>query len=275
MTASKLTSNKDLLRFDSIAFAKFLHFKRSQLGWSTRELAQRAKISQPYVVALERARNTKSKTKATPTPTVDVIAQLAFALDIDAKTLFARAMKIASRHVLLVVDETAPTPLKIVQQSSINQPQNWLCAAKSGDISLRRKKSRQYKPADIAQALNDELQNLRVKIANQTLGLIFSETSEAMTEYDNPQAVLKFEHQWADVVDKATEAAGAQSVFNVCVYKIADLKTLDDPMKAFDELVEVHDEIWTYTDSKLELSSTDLILDQRSKISARLKIKQH
>lgn len=251
MTARKPKPLSDHLQFDPAGFAMLLNAKRNQLGWSTRQLAIRAKISQPYVVALERARNANSKIKRTPIPTVDVIAQLAFALDIDANTLFNQAMKVASRHVLLVVDESAPAPLQIVKQASINQPQTWLCAAKSDDISLRRTKSRQYKPADITQALNRELQNLRNKIANQTLGLIFSETSKAMTEFENPQAVLKFEHKWADVVNKAATAAGAQAAFNVCVYKISDLKTLANPTKAFNELVEVHDELWTYTGSTL------------------------
>ncbi len=266
MSARKPAMTNNLMQFNPVGFASLLNSKRNQLGWSTRELAQRAKISQPYVVALERARNTNSRTKRTPTPTVDVIAQLAFALDIDTNTLFDLAMKIASRHVLLVVDETAPTPLKIVQQSLINQPQTWLCAAKSGDISLRKNKSRLYKPADITKALNSELQNLRGKIANQTLGLIFSETSEAMTEFDNPQAVLKFEHKWADVVDKATTAAGAQALFNVCVYKIADLKTLANPTKAFDELVEVHDELWIYTGSTLATTNSTMTRNHQTQI---------
>ncbi len=266
MSARKPAMTNNLMQFNPVGFASLLNSKRNQLGWSTRELAHRAKISQPYVVALERARNSNSKVRKTPTPTVDVIAQLAYALNIDSNTLFARAMKIASRHVLLVVDETAPKPLQIVQQSLINQPQTWLCASKSGDISLRRTKSRQYKPADITQALNNELQNLREKIANQTLGLIFSETSEAMTEFDNPQAVLKFEHKWADVVDKAATSVGAQAAFNVCVYKIADLNTLTNPTKAFDELVEVHDELWTYTNSMLVLSDSSLTQSHQTQI---------
>ena len=242
------------MQFNSVGFASLLNSKRNQLGWSTRELATRAKISQPYVVALERARNTNSRTKRTPTPTVDVIAQLAFALDIDANTLFDLAMKVASRHVLLVVDETAPAPLHIVNQSSIIQPQTWLCAEKTGDIDLRQTKSRIYKPADITLALNSELQKLRSRIASQTLGLVFSETSEVMTEFDNPQAVLKFENKWADVVNRAVTAAGAQAAFNVCVYKIADLNKLTNPTKAINELFEVHDEVWSYTNSKLTLS---------------------
>jgi transcriptional regulator with XRE-family HTH domain len=269
MSESKPEPTNALLQFNPVGFATLLNAKRHQLGWSTRELAQRAKISQPYVVALERARNTNSKTKKTPTPTVDVIAQLAFALNIDANTLFNQAMQISSRHVLLIVDHSATNPLKIVKQASINQPQTWLCAEKSGDIDLRQTKSRLYKPADITHALNSELQNLRSKIANQTLGLIFSETSGAMTEFDNPQAVLKFENKWADVVDRAVTAAGAQAAFNVCVYKITDLKKLTNPTKAINELFEVHDEVWSYTNSTLTLNR-----DCKPKIIKLLTIKQ-
>jgi transcriptional regulator with XRE-family HTH domain len=269
MSKSKPEPTNALLQFNPVGFATLLNAKRHQLGWSTRELAQRAKISQPYVVALERARNTNSKTKKTPTPTVDVIAQLAFALNIDANTLFNQSMQISSRHVLLIVDHSATNPLQIVKQASINQPQTWLCAEKSGDIDLRQTKSRLYKPADITHALNSELQNLRSKIANQTLGLIFSETSGAMTEFDNPQAVLKFENKWADVVDRAVTAAGAQAAFNVCVYKITDLKKLANPTKAINELFEVHDEVWSYTNSTLTLSR-----DCKPKIIKLLAIKQ-
>ncbi|NBS00016.1 MAG: XRE family transcriptional regulator, partial [Actinobacteria bacterium] len=236
MTVSKSKRSGELLQFNAQGFAQLLHQRRLQLGLSTRELATRAKISQPYVVA---------KTKKTPTPTVDVIAQLAFALNIDANTLFNQAMQISSRHVLLIVDHSATTPLEIVEQASINQPQTWLCAEKSGDIDLRQTKSRLYKPADITYALNSELQKLRGRIASQTLGLIFSETSEVMTEFDNPQAVLRFENKWADVVNRAVTAAGAQAAFNVCVYKIADLNKLANPTKAINELFEVHDEVWS------------------------------
>lgn len=265
MAEGKRTRPTNLMQFDPIGFAQLLNTKRDQLGWSTRQLAERAKISQPYVVALERARNSDSKTLRTPTPTVDVIAKLAFALDIDADTLFNQAMRIASRHVLLVVDETAPTPLKIVKQASINQPQTWVCAEKSGDISLRRTKSRRYKPADITRALNNELQRLRDRITHQTLGLIFSETSQAMTEFDNPGAVIDFEHKWADVVDWAATTAGAQAAFNICVYKVADLKTLADPTRVFDELVEVHDEVWTFTNSTLTQTNQFKIRDLMKK----------
>jgi transcriptional regulator with XRE-family HTH domain len=254
MSTRKLQPSFDRIAFNATGFAKLLHEKRRELGWSTRELASRAKVSQPYIVALERARSSKSRVKKTPTPTVDVVAQIAYALNIDPSELFNKAMQIANRHVLLVVDDSAPEPLQIVKRASINQPHTWLCAAKSGDINLRQTKSKQYKSTDIAESLNAEMQRLRSEIAGKKLGLVFSETSEAMTEVQNPHAVVKFEHKWADVVDKATTSVDAQAAFNICVYKIADLNTLADPNKVFNELVEVHDELWTYTNSTLMLA---------------------
>jgi len=268
VTVSKSKRSGELLQFNAQGFAQLLHQRRLQLGLSTRELATRAKISQPYVVALERARQVSpDATRKLPTPTVDVIAQLGHALDIEPVKLFQQAMQISSRHVLLIVDHSATNPLQIVEQASINQPQAWLCAEKSGDIDLRQTKSRLYKPADITHALNSELQKLRDRIASQTLGLIFSETSEVMTEFDNPQAVLKFENKWADVVDRAVTAAGAQAAFNVCVYKISDLKSLKNPIATARELIEVHDEVWSYQDSRLTIGtdSEKQIVQQLSK----------
>ena len=63
MSARKPTVTNNLMQFDSVGFASLLNSKRNQLGWSTRELAQRANISQPYVVALERARIQNQKRK--------------------------------------------------------------------------------------------------------------------------------------------------------------------------------------------------------------------
>lgn len=271
MTSHKPSSNRDRLSFDPAGFARLLHEKRRELDLSTRELAERTKISQPYVVALERARNTSSKTKKTPTPTVDVVARLAYALQIDARELFDKAMQIAGRHVLLVVDDSAPTPLQIIKHAAINQPDLWLCAEKSGDINLRQTKSNKYKPTDIIHALDAEMQRLRSEIATQKIGLIFSETSEAMSEVQNPHAVIKFEHKWADVVDKATSAVGARATFNVCVYKISDLNTLAEPHKVFNELVKVHDELWTYTNSTLMLANPSVAKTGMSRVRELLK----
>ena len=246
MVVSKSKRSGELLQFNAQGFAQLLHWRRLQLGLSTRELATRAKISQPYVVALERARQVSpDATRNLPTPTVDVIAQLAHALDIEPVKLFQQAMHLASRHVLLVVDNSSATPLQIVKRANSNHTHI--------DIKLRKRNSRLYKPSDITDALYSQLQNLRDEISGKSLGLVFSETSSTMTKVDNPNAVIAFEHQWADVVNQAATSAGAHALFNICVYKISDLKSMKNPIATARELIEVHDEVWSYQDSRLTI----------------------
>ena len=84
--------------FDPIGFAQWLFAQRKERGWSTRELAIRAGISQPYVVALERAR--AGEARRGPTPTVDVVAALAHALDKNILDIFVYSLRPVGRHVL-------------------------------------------------------------------------------------------------------------------------------------------------------------------------------
>ncbi len=236
------------MQFNAQGFAQLLHRRRLQLGLSTRELATQAKISQPYVVALERARQVSSDaTRNLPTPTVDVIAQLAHALDIEPVKLFQQAMHLASRHVLLIVDNSSATPLQIVKHANSNHTHI--------DIKLRKRNSRHYKPSDITDALYRQLQNLRDEISGKSLGLVFSETSSTMTKVDNPDVVIAFEHQWADIVNRAATSAGAHALFNICVYKISDLKSMKNPIATARELIEVHDEVWSYQDLRLTIGT--------------------
>lgn len=256
MGNSKSAKNIDLMQFDASGFARIICGRRTKLGWSTRDLAQRAKISQPYVVALERSRNATSRPG--PTPTVEVVARLAHALGFEPKRLFEMSLQPASRHVLLVIDSEKTALMQIVKQAVTNQPDTWVCAGSSANnkhehlnISLRKGNSRLYKSRDIATALNNELQNLGDKIANQSLGLIFGETSSLMTNVDNPNAVIKFEHEWADTVNDAATRAGAHALLNICVYNISDLKLLKNPIVTAHELVDVHDEVWSFHNSRL------------------------
>lgn len=250
MTKSNSTRHGDLMQFNSSGFAKFLHQRREQLHLSTRELAKLANISQPYVVALERAREfSASQERKLPTPTVDVIAQLAHALKIDPTTLFQQALRPASRHILLLVDAKHPTPLQIVEAAEPNHTHL--------DLKLHKNNSRHYRASDITKALNEQLGSLKSEIAGKSLGLVFSETSHKMTKVNNPQAVVKFEHQWADVVTQAADSIGAHALFNICVYKIADLQSLANPSKTLDELIECHDEVWSFKDSQLKIEKRE------------------
>lgn len=264
MAVSKLNKTNNLLQFNARGFAQLIHQRRLQLGLSTRDLATRAKISQPYVVSLERAREAPRSTSikkrnTSNTPTVDVIAQLAHALDIEPVKLFQQAMHLASRHVLLVVDNSSATPLQIVQHANSDH--------RHIDIKLRKRNSRLYKPSDITEALYNQLQNLRDEIAGKSLGLVFSQTSSTMTKVDNPNAVIAFEHQWADVVNQAAASVGAHAMFNICAYKISDLKSLKNPLSTARELFDVHEEVWSYQDSRLTIgtNSQKQIIQQLTK----------
>ncbi|MEO7370106.1 MAG: helix-turn-helix transcriptional regulator, partial [Ilumatobacteraceae bacterium] len=76
--------------FDAVRFARTLRSHRERLGHSTRSLARLARISQPYVVALERARTVGAAHG--PTPTIDVTARLAAALHIEPEVLMRCAL---------------------------------------------------------------------------------------------------------------------------------------------------------------------------------------
>ena len=165
------TSNRHRVswEFDATALASTILRARQRLGLSTRELSRIAGISQPYVVALERARN--SGLRQGPTPTVEVVARLAHALGCEPATLFAAALRQVGRHVLLVVDDAERSPLEYARQATRPGPDTWVLAGLSPairgaagaghrSIALHRDSRREYEPANIASSLRDELQRL-------------------------------------------------------------------------------------------------------------------
>ena len=98
--------------FDAVRLAQLLADRRKQLGLTTRQIAQRANISQPYVVALERPRNGFNTNSAkSPSPTVDMIARLANALQMSANELFSLAIRPAGKHILLFMEDDTMTSL--------------------------------------------------------------------------------------------------------------------------------------------------------------------
>jgi hypothetical protein len=80
-----------------------------------------------------------------------------------------------------------------------------------------------------------------------------------MTKVNNPQEVINFEHQWANVVTRAADSIGAHALFNICVYKRSDLESLPNPSKTLDELIDCHDEIWSFKDSQLKIEKREQI----------------
>ena len=235
--------------FDPAGLAETIAATRRGNGWSTRELARRARVSQPYVVALERG------SERGPTPTVEVLARLANALRLDPKLLLERSLRQARRHVLLVLDNPAHPPLEIVRRASGEPDLSWIWAATSTAgrrggsgaatfIDLRRDEAELYLPDRIEQALADELRAVRSELPDGEIGIVFAETSRALASIDEPSTLLEFECRWDDAVAKALRQVGQRARWNVCVYEVADLRRLDDPVGTVVELCHSHHELW-------------------------------
>ncbi len=246
------------VELDARLFAQAIVGARVRRGWSTRELSHRARISQPYVVALERSRETRrgsGSKPAVPNPTVDVLARLAHALGIDAVQLFASSLRPTGRHALLVVDGSRRSPLEHVQRVVPAGVERWVCADSGGNgpgpsshghhsINLRRSGRQPYEPSVIARSLGRELDAIATDLDGHEVGFVFGETSAVMSRLADPHAVISFEHEWAEVVSGAAANVGAHAAWNVCVYEISALRALAAPVKAAVDLMRSHDVIW-------------------------------
>lgn len=223
--------------FDPIGFAQWLFAQRKERGWSTRDLAVRAGISQPYVVALERAR--AGEERRGPTPTVDVVAALAHALDKNILDIFVYSLRPVGRHVLLVTQGKATPPMDVLRAESGITADSWIYP-----ISVHREKSATYDQKKISKQLNTEITNMKDVIGGKNIGLVFTETSNVMQHVSNPQAIIDFEHKWADVVAEAVKSVGGHAAWNVCVYTAASMNALPGGAASAQVLFDTHSEVW-------------------------------
>jgi transcriptional regulator with XRE-family HTH domain len=265
--SDQIVNNKnETFVFDAVLFAQVLTDRRLQLGLTTRQLAKRANISQPYVVALERSRNgidVKKPRAMSPSPTVDMITRLATALQMSANELFSLAVRPAGKHVLLLLEDDMMTSLDRARNASTKSatltdetPQEWLCAGGPVDrnkhndqnclaINLHRDTNNAYKPKAIAASLSNELSRHQPNISGSNIGIIFDETSSQMNHVNNPMAIIEFEHDWSRVVTDATQAVGAFAAWNICVYRIENLLSLNNPAEVAQDLLRSHDNVWS------------------------------
>lgn len=233
--------------FDASRFGTLLADRREQAGLSTRDVARRAGVSQSYVVALEGARHRGSG----PTPTLDVVARLADALNMPPTELFGAGLRRRSTHVLLVTAHTNDRSLPLVRRTAPVGADQWVVASSSAParlrehhINLRRSPATTYQPARIERALHQELAHLEHQLNGVDVGFVFEETSSVMRTLDHPEEVLDFESQWANVVTDAATAIGAHAAWNVCVYRLDHLRELPDPVDATLQLMRSHDTTW-------------------------------
>jgi transcriptional regulator with XRE-family HTH domain len=258
--ASKIPHQRPL-EFDARRFAEWLWRSRTANEWSTRELSQRAGISQPYVVALERARLSSDQTA--PTPTVNVVASIAAAFGTDPIALIRRTLRPASRHVLLVVDGSHQPPIDVIREEAGSTADAWICgrgqeATKNAkpcthDIRLHRESMKEYDPDKISALLDRELNRIVGDIEGKNVGLVFGETSTVMSYVSNPDSLIDFETRWKELVSESVASVGAHAAWNICVYEAHILRNRNDVASTMDFLFEHHDEHWYAKGSRVHV----------------------
>lgn len=254
--------------FDAAALARRLRGARVDLGMSTRSLAQRAGVSQAYVVALEKAHDGVLPTS--PTPTVDVICGLAFALGLDPLELTESVLRPAPRHTLLVLEDPAdshgPDALEYARQAA-TPVDHWVWVASdlehsprrdrsASRIDLRRHNRDEFRPPMIFAAVPGELAAIEPVVRGRTIGMVFAESAHVISLADDPRQVLEVEHQWGRVVRDAARTVDTRVGWNVCVYELSVLRSILEPVEAVCDLLSSHDTIWSAHDSRVSSGAT-------------------
>ncbi len=260
MSKVEKSNHVERVVFDGASFAKAIAGVRHAKRLSTRDVARRAGVSQAYVVALERVHVYPGY--AGPVPTVEVLARIAYALDLNPTKLFEQSVRPAGRHVLLVIDNLQHSVMESVHSFAGGDVTTWLAAdldslrprepttnAKSSSnvlaLRLNRSKRRRYEPEVISASVEKELKDLTSSIHGREIGLVFAGMSQVLETLQNPNELIDFECQWADVVATAAKGAGAHATWNVCIYSSDALRALPDPSSALVNLVRSHDSVWS------------------------------
>ena len=246
------TKQQRTREFDSRKFAEWQSASRASRGWSTRELAERAGISQPYVVALERAR--LSQDGRIPVPTVNVLAALAAAFDTDPVMLLRKMLRLSPRHVLLVVDGSNLPPVDVIREETGDSADLWICGRPQDakrqersfarDIRLHRESMKNYDPDKISALIDRELSRIVADVEGKNLGFIFGESTGVMETVSNPDALIDLETKWKDIVCGSASNVGAHAAWNFCVYEAHILRDRSDVDATLEFLFEHHDECW-------------------------------
>lgn len=240
--------------FDREAFGRELRGQRESLGLSTRDVAGRAQVSQSYVVALEGSRS--SRDERGPSPTIDVVLRLAAALQLEPTALVARAVRESGPHILCVAEDSAESLLTSLF-ATIDDVDTWVTAGERCDpmgrhehLSLHAGDASAFDAQAVALAIEEELLGLGTTIEGRRLAMVFSEPESILAEATD--AILAVEHDWSRMVSNAVWTAGAHPAWNVCVYELAAIQQMTDPLAACLDLIRTHDAVWTARGDALE-----------------------
>jgi transcriptional regulator with XRE-family HTH domain len=252
------TGHAHAQEFDGPGLAQFIRGARQEQQLSTRDLARQSGVSQAYVVALERACTANSGTGPSPTPTVDVLTKLAFALGIPADLLFRKSTRLRHQHVLLIADEPMVGSMAAIMRAASPGVTTWLATSPNQSVeddnrllpirlhapSIRRDRTYHYDSVRVERKLQNELRRHGALLAGAEVGLVFDEMSTVMAALDDPNVILHEERRWAEKVNAAASEVGAHAVWNICVYDVDALRSLPNPIEATNGLIESHDQVW-------------------------------
>ena len=236
-----------LPHFDVRWFGSEIRARRRALGYSTRQMARAAGVSQPYVVALESSKS--SRDPSGPCPTVDVLVNFASALQLHPSELLRWSLRQAGPHVLLVTDDEGSDVVGIVG-SHVEKVDVWVSAGtdtsyegRGPHIDLHTTGQEPYQLDKIGATLRSGLSEFSSEVKDRRVGLVFSESDSVLL--GSTDEVLEAEHHWQAMVSRSVWAANAEPSAIVCVYNLDVVRRMHDPLAASLDLIQSHDLIWT------------------------------
>lgn len=232
-------------------FARIVVARRRECGWSMRDVASRAGISQPYLVGLERA--LREPDRAIPMPSVDVFTRVVEALGLDPVETYSAVIGGHGDHVLVVTDGTdGVRALERLRREWGAAVDEWIWFGDDGRdrsagmrrMSLRTLREPTYVPERVEAALRNRLRRARPSLQGRRLGMVFADTGALMARFGNANTIADFEDRWLRVAAHASARAGASAVVNACGYDLAHLREIGDPAGTLQRLVEAHTAVW-------------------------------
>jgi len=233
--------------FDVRRFGQQLRDRREALGYSTRQMARIAGVSQAYVVALEGSKS--SRDSSGPCPTVEVLVSFAAALRLHPSELLQSSLRRSGPHVLLVTEGAGTVELEAVI-SQVEGVGMWITAGERTDlggrwphIDLHSTDEPGYALDTIAVELRRGLSDLSSQATGRRVGLVFSEPDSVLL--GSTEEVLAVEHHWKAMVSRSLWAVDAEPTATLCVYELEVVRRMQDPLEASLDLIRSHDSVWT------------------------------
>ena len=188
----------------------------------------------------------------------------ASALGLIPTDLFHGGLRRTSTHVLLVVDDLRKPTMPSVFRAAPEGTERWLLVGSNASpadgahhtFDLEHGRRKTYEPARIEQSLRRQLGQIGDDLHQRGIGFVFDETSSAMQKFHAHDAVVAFEHSWADVVDGAASSVGGHCTWNVCVYALDHLLALPDPFATTVELMRTHHTTWSAQRQQVDTGRT-------------------